>query len=230
MDDTPDHAARTRNQPVLRPWTGSDADAQAVLRAFEAPGMAGQSRSAIASLDDARAWTAALVPDPSDKVPRSVAFAIDLKGTAVGHVMVSAMERRHLTGWVSYWVASSARGRGLAAAGAAGLAEYCFAQLGLYRLELGHRVNNPASGRVAAAAGFTQEGIERQKLRYQDDGGTWQRFDTALWARLATDPVPVVVPLEVLPGGGTVASGGAGLSGPRKPFRGPGRCARRSNG
>lgn len=188
--------AGTRPRAVLRPWTTDRADVQAVLRAFAAPGMAGQSRSAIASLDDAHAWIAALVPDPSDNLPRSVAFAIDLDGTAVGHVMVSAIERRHLTGWVSYWVASSARGRGLAAAGTAALARYCFAERGLFRLELGHRVNNPASGRVAAAAGFTQEGIERQKLRYQDDGGTWQRFDTALWARLATDPSPGIVPLE----------------------------------
>lgn len=51
---------------------------------------------------------------------------------------------------------------------------------------------------IATAAGFTREGIERQKLRYQDDDGTWQRFDTALWARLATDPLPDTVALEIL--------------------------------
>lgn len=180
---------------VLRPWTTDDADAQAVLGAFAAPGMAGQARAAIASLDEARAWLAPVVPDPSDAAPGSVAFAIDLDGTAVGHVMVSAIDGGHLTGWVSYWVTPSARGRGLAVAGAAALAGHCFDALGLYRLELGHRLNNPASGRVAAAAGFVREGTERAKLRYRNDDGTWERFDTALWARLATDPPPAVVPM-----------------------------------
>lgn len=56
---------------------------------------------------------------------------------------------------------------------------------GLERLELGHRLNNPASCRVATRAGFLAEGIERQKLRY----GT-QRFDVELHARLRTDPAP----------------------------------------
>jgi RimJ/RimL family protein N-acetyltransferase len=55
----------------------------------------------------------------------------------------------------------------------------------LFRLELGHRVNNPASCRVASRAGFLVEGLERQKLAY--DG---VRFDVELHARLATDAVP----------------------------------------
>lgn len=199
MDTNLQDPAGPRPRAFLRPWTDAEADAQAVLHAFAAPGMAGQSRTAIASLDDARAHVAPLVPDPSDAAPRSVAFAIDVGGIAVGHVMASAIDRRHLTGWVSYWVAATARGRGLASSGTAALARYCFAELGIFRLELGHRLNNPASGRVAAAAGFTQEGIERQKLRYQDDSGTWQRFDTALWARLATDPLPGIVAVDIRP-------------------------------
>lgn len=179
----------------LRPWTADDVDVRAVLHAFAAPDMLGQSPAPIATAQEARDWIAALVRDPADTEPRSLAWAIELDGSAVGHVMVSAINRRHLTGWVSYWVAAGARGRGLAGAAAAALAEHCFTVLGLERLELGHRVNNPASGRVAAAAGFTQEGVERRKLRYRDDDGSWRRFDTALWARLATDPEPAVAPL-----------------------------------
>ncbi|WP_235994945.1 GNAT family N-acetyltransferase [Nonomuraea montanisoli] len=53
---------------------------------------------------------------------------------------------------------------------------------GLFRLELGHRVDNPASCRVAAKAGFLAEGIERGKLVY--DG---VRHDVERHARLATD-------------------------------------------
>lgn len=191
-----DHAALLQSA-VLRPWSTDDVDVRAVLHAFAAPDMLGQSTARIATAQEAREWIAALVRDPADTEPRSLAWAIEHDGTAVGHVMVSSIDRRHLTGWVSYWVAAGARGRGLAGAAAAALAEHCFTVLGLERLELGHRVNNPASGRVAAAAGFTQEGVERRKLRYQDDDGSWRRFDTALWARLATDPEPAVAPLEL---------------------------------
>ncbi|MBB3729097.1 hypothetical protein FHR33_004957 [Nonomuraea dietziae] len=62
------------------------------------------------------------------------------------------------------------------------LAEWAFAERGLFRLELGHRTNNPASCRVAVRAGFVAEGIERGKLVY--DG---VRYDVERHARLATD-------------------------------------------
>lgn len=70
------------------------------------------------------------------------------------------------------------------------------AKAGLFRLELGHRVNNPASCVVAERAGFIAEGVERAKLKYGDE-----RFDVELHARLATDPEPKhmgLVPLELI--------------------------------
>lgn len=93
---------------------------------------------------------------------------------------------------MSYWLAAGARGRGLATAALTAVADYAFAD-GLFRLELGHRVNNPASCRVASRAGFVAEGLERAKLRYGDE-----RFDVETHARLATDPVPAGrgLPLE----------------------------------
>lgn len=65
------------------------------------------------------------------------------------------------------------------------MAEWAVTDVGLFRLELGHRMNNPASCRVATRAGFPAEGVQRQKLVY--DG---VRHDVELHARLATDPVP----------------------------------------
>jgi RimJ/RimL family protein N-acetyltransferase len=56
---------------------------------------------------------------------------------------------------------------------------------GLERLELGHRVDNPASGAVARAAGFLHEGTEREKFLI---GG--ERVDVLSYGRLATDPAP----------------------------------------
>jgi RimJ/RimL family protein N-acetyltransferase len=65
------------------------------------------------------------------------------------------------------------------------VANWALEELGVFRLELGHRVNNPASGAIAVAAGFLPEGRDRQKLRYGDE-----RFDTLSYSRLATDPFP----------------------------------------
>lgn len=211
MNQIPEAAGVPR--AVLRPWTFGDKDIAAVLRAFAAPDMAGQSARPISDAAGAREWLEIVVPRAAASTGSSEegtgqgqeparstveALAIEMDGEAVGNVMVSGMEQRHQTGWVSYWVTPSARGRGLAAAGVAALAGHCFDSRGLHRLELGHRLNNPASGGVAAAAGFIREGVERQKLRYQGDDGVWERFDTALWARLATDPAPAVVPLDIL--------------------------------
>lgn len=118
-------------------------------------------------------------------------FAISVDGVAVGNVGIGSMEHRHGTGWVYYWVSADARGRGLATLALASIAEWAFTEQGLYRLELGHRTNNPTSCRVAARAGFAVEGIERQKLKY----GT-ERFDVETHARLRTDAPP---PVGLLP-------------------------------
>ncbi|NKY23885.1 GNAT family N-acetyltransferase [Cellulomonas denverensis] len=120
-----------------------------------------------------------------------VVRAVVLDGRVVGSVAVTAIEHRHGTGWTSYWLAPAARGLGLATRGLATVAALAFAE-GVVRLELGHRVNNPASCRVATAAGFAAEGIERARLRYGAE-----RFDVETHARLATDPVPAVEPLPL---------------------------------
>lgn len=111
-------------------------------------------------------------------------WAIVVKDTAVGNVGLSAIERRHDSAWAYYWLAADARRSGYATSALIAVAAWAF-DYGLFRLELGHRVNNPASCRVASAAGFLAEGIERQKLRYGSE-----RFDVETHARLASDPTP----------------------------------------
>ncbi|GAB3167550.1 hypothetical protein GCM10027059_28640 [Myceligenerans halotolerans] len=100
----------------------------------------------------------------------------------------------HRTGWVSYWLLPEARGRGLAVRALATLTRWAFDERGLERLELGHRVNNPASCAVATGAGFTPEGVERGKLLY--DG---VRYDVETHALLHTDPRPAVGHLRLVP-------------------------------
>lgn len=104
--------------------------------------------------------------------------------------------------WVYYWLADPYRGQGymrnaLTAICNWALDEAAPAPTGsaldtgllaslpsprLRRLELGYRTNNPASGAVAAAAGFQVEGIEREKFLYAG-----QTYDAVIAARLRKD-------------------------------------------
>ncbi|MEU1616461.1 GNAT family protein [Streptomyces sp. NPDC005722] len=168
----------------LRRWTAGDV--RSVLTAFADPVMRRQVSEPIESLDAAERWVAV----QSDQWAGGAAFAfavVDGEDTVLGNVAVSAVNRSHATGWVSYWTTQSARGRGVASGACQALARWAFDDAGVFRLELGHRVNNPASCRVALAAGFASEGIERQKLEY--DG---MRYDVERHARLATDEEPAL--------------------------------------
>lgn len=75
---------------------------------------------------------------------------------------------------------------------AATVADWALAEGGLDRLELGHRVNNPASGAVARAAGFVHEGTERR--RFLVDG---ERIDVDTYGRLRSDLAPRFEPIEM---------------------------------
>lgn len=175
---------------VLRPWSDRDAEALSVA-ASNAEDLRTQFGGAdLSHLEDARAFIAqSLRFDDQEKH-----WAIVEDGVAVGSVGASAIELRHETAWMHYWIARSARGRGYAVGALAAASQWAFAN-GLYRLELGHRVNNPASCRVATASGFRVEGIEREKLRY----GT-ERYDVETHARLATDPAPAAVAVPSIAG------------------------------
>lgn len=173
----------------LRPWTPADAPA---LRAAVTgdPDLARQTGGADLSTDAAAAEHIRRHLAP--RGPRSYAFAVAVDGRAVGNVGIGAVDDVHATAWVSYWLAAEHRGRGLAAAALVGASAWAVRELGTFRLELGHRVNNPASCRVATRAGYPAEGVERAKLRYGD-----RRFDVETHARLATDPAPAVAGLPV---------------------------------
>ncbi|MFD6914344.1 GNAT family N-acetyltransferase [Streptomyces virginiae] len=167
---------------VLRRW--APRDAAAVTTAFADPLMREQTGLPIGSPQDALRWIA----ERADEWEVGSAFSfsvVDGADTVLGQVSVGAVNRRHSVGWVSYWTTAAARGRGVASHACRALARWAFDEAELFRLELGHRVNNPGSCRVAHAAGFAVEGLQRQKLAY--DG---IRYDVECHARLATDPVP----------------------------------------
>lgn len=163
---------------LLRPWLPDDAPI--MLAAAGEPMMDRQFSSTIDSLAAAEEWIALLATRRAEDT--AYAFAVLDDGVPVGNVAVSSVERRHLTGWVSYWMREEARGKGLAIRACRAVSEFAFAELDLFRLELAHRVDNPASCRVALGAGFRREGVERARLLY--DG---VRYDTETHARLAGD-------------------------------------------
>ncbi|MGO1623233.1 GNAT family N-acetyltransferase [Flaviflexus sp.] len=162
-------------------------DAEDVLAAFQSnDDMSRQGR--VTNLDEAQDYVRRLISQDSVHVP----YAIDDGGRLVGLVCVS-VDRENLTGWFWYWIHADYRGSGLVKRGATAVANWALNDGGLERLELGHRVNNPASGAVARAAGFIKEGTERQKFLV--DGN---RIDVDTYGRLRTDPVPQgpVLPME----------------------------------
>ncbi|MFT3968825.1 MAG: GNAT family protein [Micropruina sp.] len=121
-----------------------------------------------------------------------LAFAIEYRGRVVGVVGVT-VDSGNRNGWFWYWMHAGFRGRGWTSRAAATIADWALGEGGLHRLELGHRVNNPASGAVARAAGFVQEGLERSKLLI--DG---ERLDVVAYSRLPSDPRPSLPRLRLV--------------------------------
>ena len=73
---------------------------------------------------------------------------------------------------VGYWVHSPHAGLGFATAAAVALSEAGLAQPGIDRIEIHHDVDNPASGRVAAKAGFHEVGLVEAEKKAPSDSGT----------------------------------------------------------
>ncbi|UZD61206.1 GNAT family N-acetyltransferase [Brevibacterium sp. JSBI002] len=173
---------------ILRPWqSGASGDAEALAEVYE------RADDALLSnipddrtIGGARTWLETITDAEAagDLCARAIIDDGDRSGRRIlGNVMASGIERRHSSAWISYWSVAEARGQGLVSAALRSLVDLLHDELGIHRLELGYRVNNPASAAVARNAGFIVEGREREKLLY--DG---IRYDTEVCARLSGDP------------------------------------------
>lgn len=168
---------------ALRRWLPGDAPAL-IAAVAAAPDLVRQ----VPTMNDeaqARAWIATL--------EGQWVFALCRDDEPVGQVAVTGYDERHGTAWFSYWSAAHIRGTGAMSRAAATVADWALRTAGVRRLELGHRTNNPASGRVAERAGFVPEGIERAKLVY--DG---EAFDVRTMSRLASDLWPRYEPISLV--------------------------------
>ena len=166
---------------LLRPWRDDDLDEltaalqEAEVRRWNDPGSFTRDdvRSVLARRRDWSAGTQA-------------AFAVVAAagGGLLGSVSLHEIDREHGDAEVGYWTVAAARGRGVAVRAVLAVCSWAFTDLQLDRIVLLHAVENVASGRVAAKAGFTLEGRLRRSHRYGDGA----KHDELLWSRLSDDP------------------------------------------
>ena len=114
--------------------------------------------------DDARSYIERCIDAGEDRRP----FAITDASTAELVGSIDMYTNRLQTGHVGYWVASQARGRGVAVDALRALSRWAFESLGLGRVELVTDPDNVASQRVAEKAGFQREGVLRALLPQRD--------------------------------------------------------------
>ena len=81
---------------------------------------------------------------------------------------------------IGYWIRTSSAGQGYATEATVALTEFARVVLGARRLEITSDARNVPSRRVAEKAGFTLEGILRQKRR--DTSGAL--YDSCMYARI----------------------------------------------
>jgi RimJ/RimL family protein N-acetyltransferase len=85
-----------------------------------------------------------------------------------------------------YWTAPGYRGQGFTAEALRLLSGWAFADVGVHRVELHVDPGNAGSRRVAERAGFSLEGLIRQRFLHRGQPG-----DVVLYALLASDRRPV---------------------------------------
>jgi RimJ/RimL family protein N-acetyltransferase len=148
------------------------------------------------ALDDALDYVTELVPADWNHGGASFAIADAATDQWLGNIGLKPLDVRG-AGEIGYLLAPWARGRGVASAAARALAEWAFAH-GVHRVELVANVENVASQRVAMAAGFQREGVQRGVDPLRDGGYA----DVIGYSRLAGDPGdPQRSYLPDLPGG-----------------------------
>ena len=180
---SPGHLAAL-DQPVLaaegltvRPWRAGDHPA--VVAAFADPAI---QRWHCRTLTDAEAlgW----IGDGSHRwgAETAASWAVTDGDEVAGQVGLRGVRLDEGRAAISYWVLPQARGRRVASRALSALTRWCFADLGLHRLELHHSTLNEASCRVAERAGYAAEGTKRAEALHADG---WH--DMHAHARLATD-------------------------------------------
>ena len=163
----------------LRPWTPADADA--VFTACQDPGI--QQWTTVPSpytREDAVAYVSTVAPQAWDD--GGAVFAVEDLATGEIAGSIGAHGMSDGVAHIGYWTAATARGRGLTSDALRTLTRWLFEERGAARAELVVEPANAASIRVAEAAGFTAEGVLRQRLVIRG-----RRADVVMYSRLPGD-------------------------------------------
>lgn len=119
---------------------------------------------------------------------RMLPLVVEVDGRFRGQVTVTQIAWGSArTGSVGYWIDHEVAGRGIIPLAVAMVADHCFTQVGLHRLEVNIRPENAASLAVARKLGLREEGLRRRFIHID---GAWR--DHLSFA---------VTSEEVLPGG-----------------------------
>ncbi|RZU75852.1 RimJ/RimL family protein N-acetyltransferase [Micromonospora kangleipakensis] len=163
---------------LLRPW--QPPDRPVVVAAYADPAI---QRWHCRSMSDGEAadWIAAWAGRWRGET--GAGWAVLAAEQVVGQISLRRVVLSEGEAEVSSWVLPQARGRRVAPRALSALGGWCFATLGLHRVELSHSPANPASCRAARHAGFPAEGTRRGAARHADG---WH--DMHVHARLDTDP------------------------------------------
>jgi ribosomal-protein-alanine N-acetyltransferase len=157
---------QVRNREWLAPWEATSPD-EAV-----APSFAAVVRS---FRREARAG-------------RMLPLVVEVDGRFRGQVTVTQIAWGSArTGSIGYWIDHEVAGRGIIPLAVAMVADHCFTQVGLHRLEVNIRPENAASLAVVRKLGLREEGLRRRFIHID---GAWR--DHLSFA---------VTSEEVLPGG-----------------------------
>ncbi len=97
-------------------------------------------------------------------------FGLFVSGRLRGQVNVGEIVRGAFnSAFLGYWVDSAVAGRGFTPRAVTLVAEHCFNEVGLHRLEANIRPENAASLRVVDKVGFVAEGRRRRYLAIDGD-------------------------------------------------------------
>lgn len=119
---------------------------------------------------------------------RVLPYVLIGSGAPIGAINLGSIARGPLcSGGVGYWVDQAWAGKGVATAALREVIRIARDEAGLHRVEAGTRVDNLASQRVLAKAGFEQYGLAP---RYLHVGGDWQ--DHRLFQLLLHDDPPAL--------------------------------------
>ncbi|GIF22672.1 RimJ/RimL family protein N-acetyltransferase [Actinoplanes tereljensis] len=139
-----------------------------------------------ADLETAAGWCTGAEKRRQDGLGVELAIEPRDGGRLLGHVALFGVNWSIRIAEVHYWTAPWARGNGYAGEAARAVAEWALRDVAFERISLRAAVDNIASRRVADAAGFHFEGVQRSVFPARDGG----RLDLAVYSLIRPDLEP----------------------------------------